>query len=181
MKTVADVLDFWFRPGHREKWFVNDADFDAAVAGALAAPDALAQRGGLSAWRDGPEGCLALCLLLDQVPRNLYRGRAEAFACDQQARAVTRHALAQGHDRGLTQEQRLFLYMPLEHSEDLADQEESCRLFAELDENPGWHDYALRHHAIIARFGRFPHRNAVLGRRTTAAEEVFLTEPGSSF
>ncbi|HMB76943.1 MAG TPA: DUF924 family protein [Kiloniellaceae bacterium] len=181
MSAIESVLAFWFRPAHREKWFVKDAAFDAAVATELSAAFQAARRGDLSAWRGSPEGCLALCILLDQVPRNLFRGSAEAFAADAQARAITRHAVAEGYDRGLTQEQRLFLYMPLEHSEALADQEDCCRLMAALDEDPGWHDFALKHRDIVARFGRFPHRNAALGRPSTPEEARFLTEPGSSF
>lgn len=181
MSDIDDILAFWFRPAHRELWFVQDAAFDAAVAAELSAPHAAARRGDLAAWQESPEGCLALCILLDQAPRNLFRGRAEAFACDPAARAVTRHALRAGYDRCLTQVRRLFLYLPLEHSEDMADQAACCRLMAQLDEDPSWYDYALRHRDIVARFGRFPHRNAALGRANTPEEERFLAEPGSAF
>jgi uncharacterized protein (DUF924 family) len=132
-------------------------------------------------WRETAAGCVALCILLDQAPRNLFRGDPRSFASDAAARAVTRHALARGLDRDLPQEQRAFLYLPLEHSENLADQEACVRLFAGLDENPDGLDYAVRHRDIIARFGRFPHRNAVLGRTSTPEETEFLTQAGSSF
>ena len=179
--SIASVLSFWFQPAHREKWFVKDPQFDAAVRRALLPAHRLAVRGDLAAWRQGSEGCLALCILLDQVPRNLFRGSEMAFACDAMAREVCRHAIAEGYDLILPQEQRGFLYLPLEHSEDLADQEDYCRLALALDEDPGWHDSALKHRAIIARFGRFPHRNQALGRETTAEEAEFLTQPDSSF
>jgi uncharacterized protein (DUF924 family) len=122
-----------------------------------------------------------LCVLLDQVPRNLFRGQGRAFASDAAARAIAREAIDQGFDRNLPQPQRLFLYLPFEHSESLADQDESVRLIGALDENPTWKDYAIRHRDVIARFGRFPHRNAALGRRNTAEETAFLATPGSSF
>jgi uncharacterized protein (DUF924 family) len=120
-------------------------------------------------------------ILLDQFPRNMFRGTAEAFASDAKAREIANLALESGHDHDLAQEERLFLYLPLEHSEELADQERCVELMRALDETPLWHDYAVRHRDIIARFGRFPHRNAVLGRDSTAEECEFLMQPGSSF
>ena len=120
-------------------------------------------------------------LLLDQVPRNLYRDDPRAYPGDAAARAVTRRAIEAGFDRELGQAQRLFLYLPLEHSEVLADQEDCCRLVEELTDNPDWADYARQHRDIIARFGRFPHRNTVLGRESTPEEQDFLNRPGSSF
>ena len=175
------VLSFWFAPGREQAWFEKDDAFDAAVRHDLGPAFQAAAAGDLSHWRDSARGSLALCILLDQVPRNLFRGDPRAFATDEAARRVTRHAIAAGFDRELTQVERCFLYMPLEHSEDLGDQEESCRLMAELDERPDWHDYALRHRDIVARFGRFPHRNDVLGRDSTTEELAFLKEPNSSF
>jgi uncharacterized protein (DUF924 family) len=115
------------------------------------------------------------------VPRNLFRGDPRAFATDAEALAVTKRTLEGGLDKALRQAERVFLYLPLEHSEDLADQELCVTLTGALDENPEWHDYALRHRDVVARFGRFPHRNAVLGRANTPEEEAFLKEPGSSF
>ena len=179
--TIAEILDFCFAEGPVKRWFVKDPAFDAAVRARLASLHDAAVDGQFDDWRETPAGCVALCILLDQVPRNVFRGTAAAFASDPQARAVTRHALAQGFDRDLPQVQRLFLYLPLEHSEDLADQELSVQLIGALDEAPEWLDYAIRHRDIIARFGRFPHRNAALGRASTPEEEAFLTQPGSSF
>ena len=178
---IAEVVEFWFGPGMKERWFECDPAFDAEVRARLGAPHERAAGGELGAWRDSAEGCLALIVLLDQAPRNLFRGQARAFATDAAARELTGHALAQGFEAALTQDQRGFLYLPLEHSETLDDQEASVRLTAALDEDPAWHDYAVRHRDIIARFGRFPHRNAALGRRSTPEEEAFLEQPNSSF
>ena len=124
---------------------------------------------------------MALCLLLDQAPRNLFRDAPRAYATDAKALEVTRHALARDYDRRLPQAQRLVLYMPLEHSELLEDQELCVSLTGALDENPDWQKFAIQHRDIIARFGRFPHRNAVLERATAAKEAEFLSRPGSSF
>ncbi len=121
-------------------------------------------------------------LLLDQAPRNLYRNDPKAFATDARARALARHAIAQGLDLEIADPaRRRFLYLPLEHSEDLADQEDYCRLMAALGGDPAWLEWAVKHRDVIARFGRFPHRNAVPGRESTAAEKEFLAQPNSSF
>ncbi len=179
--VIADILGFCFDEGPSRRWFMKDSAFDAEVRTRLAGLHETAAAGDFESWRETAAGCVALCILLDQAPRNLFRGHARAFQTDPQALAVTRHALAQGLDRGLPQVQRVFLYLPLEHSEDLADQEHCVRLIGELDEDPGWLDYAVRHRDIVARFGRFPHRNAILGRDSTPEEVEFLTQPGSSF
>lgn len=185
MKTppaaIAEILDFWFAEDTAKRWFVRDPSFDDEVRTRLADWFERAAAGGLDDWCETAAGCVALCLLLDQVPRNLFRGQSQAFATDAAALAVARHAVDHGLDLKLTQPQRLFLYLPFEHSESLADQDESVRLIGALDENPTWKDYAIRHRDVIARFGRFPHRNAALGRRNTAEETAFLATPGSSF
>ena len=178
---IAEVLGFWFAPGMENKWFKKDPAFDAEVRARLGAPQENAVAGAFGAWRDSAEGCLALVVLLDQVPRNLFRGQARAFATDAAARELTGHTLAQGFEAALTQDQRGFLYMPLQHSESLEDQDLSLRLTARLDENPTWHRWAVPHRNIIARFGRFPHRNAALGRESTPEELAFLEQPNSSF
>ncbi len=178
---IAEVLDFWFGPGMKERWFESDPAFDAEVRAQLGVARDAAAAGEFGAWWNSAEGCLALVVLLDQVPRNLFRGQARAFATDAAARQLTGHAIGRGFDRELPQGRRIFLYLPLEHSEDLADQETSLRLYAALDEDPGWRDYAVRHRDIVARFGRFPHRNAALGRPSTAEEVAFLEQPDSSF
>lgn len=177
----AEILDFWFAEGMAPRWFVRDPAFDDEVRTRLAGWYERAAAGGLDEWRATAMGCVALCILLDQVPRNLFRGQSQAFATDAAARAVAQHAVDHSLDRKLSQAQRLFLYLPFEHSESLADQDESVRLIGALDENPTWKDYAIRHRDVIARFGRFPHRNAALGRTSTAEETAFLATPGSSF
>ena len=181
MPAAEDVLAFWFAEGMNERWFKSDEAFDREVRLALKALYEQAAAGRLNDWRESARGALALVILLDQVPRNLFRGDPRAFATDAQALAVTKGALAKGLDQELRQVERMFLYLPLEHCEDLADQELCVQLIGALDENPDWCDYARRHRDIVARFGRFPHRNAVLGRESTPEEAAFLKEPGSSF
>ncbi len=184
--TEAAVLGFWFADGDapRDAWFTVDPAFDRAVAAALGPLRDDAEAGRLTDWLGTADGALALIILLDQVPRNLFRGTPRAFATDPQARAAAVHAVAAGYDRGLAPVRRWFLYLPFEHSEALADQERALTLFAGLADDPASAesiDAARRHHAIIARFGRFPHRNAALGRASTPEELQFLTQPGSSF
>jgi uncharacterized protein (DUF924 family) len=170
------ILDFWFDAESRKHWFASLPAFDARVRALLLAPLRAARQGELDAWRDDPDGALALCILLDQAPRNIFRGTAEAFATDAQARDVARHILASGFDLGYaSDERRAFAYLPFEHSEDLADQELSARLFAERTRDGELHRHARQHRDIIARFGRFPHRNAALGRVSTDEEAAFLS------
>jgi uncharacterized protein (DUF924 family) len=172
------VLDFWFRGDEaRKEWFLKDAAFDAQIVDRFSPLHGLAAAGELSHWRQSPRDCLALIILLDQFPRNMFRGTARAFASDAMALAAAKHAVAAGYDRSMREVERTFVYLPFEHSEDLADQEKALELFAG---NPNF-EWARKHWEIIRRFGRFPHRNAVLGRESTAAEIEFLKEPGSSF
>jgi uncharacterized protein (DUF924 family) len=180
-RAVEHVLAFWFAEGREAQWFEGGEAFDRAVAEALGPLYEQAATGALDAWAGGPRGALALIILLDQVPRNLYRGSARAFATDAKARAVCHAALAAGHDAALaTEAEKVFLYLPLEHSEDPADQERSVALFERLSD-PTFRRYAELHRDVIARFGRFPHRNRALGRETTREEAAFLKEPNSSF
>jgi len=183
------LLDFWFDvPGgpawntYRRAWFKKDAAFDAAVREALlpmwqadCEPDD---------WSVTPEGACARIVLLDQIPRNAFRGDPRAFATDAGALALTRRMLALGWDRQLpTPQHRMFCYMPLQHVEDLDAQHESVRQLQALRDETGLDTvyWAEKHRDVIARFGRFPHRNAVLGRLSTDEEIAFLKEPGSSF
>jgi uncharacterized protein (DUF924 family) len=184
---ARDVLDFWFGAGpqrgkRHKRWFEKDAAFDAEVATRYAGlVDALAQS---EAWLEEPASCLARIVALDQFPRHIFRGNARAFATDSLALSAARHALAKGYDRGMLPVERLFTYLPFEHSEALEDQRLACELCRPLEgfeETADTFRYALAHHAIIERFGRFPHRNAALGRESTAEEMAFLKEPGSSF
>jgi uncharacterized protein (DUF924 family) len=179
--TEDQVLDYWFAGDpatHRAVWFEQDPDFDAACTHFA---DALrdAKSGALDHWTATPRGTLALIILLDQFSRNLHRGSSEAFAADAKARHIARAAVAQGLDLQFSPAERLFLYLPFGHSEDLADQDEAVRLFETLDEEQS--DWARRHRDVIVRFGRFPHRNAVLGRTSTQEEEAYLAEPGAGF
>lgn len=184
---AATVLTFWFGapddPDHgtiRKAWFMKSDAFDAEVTARFGALTEAARRGDLDAWTTTPRGTLALVLLLDQMPRNIHRGSLEAFATDARALEVATQALRDGYDRALSPVEQMFLFMPFQHSEDLVDQERSLALYARLD-LPDVQRFVHRHHEIIARFGRFPHRNAVLGRETTPEEAAFLLEPDSSF
>lgn len=178
--SPADVLAFWFAPGNEVRWFDTDPAFDAEIARRYAALVEAACSGELAGWAATPDGSLALCVLLDQFPRNIWRGTPRAFACDAEARRVASNAIAAGHDRTVPAERRLFFYLPFEHSEDLADQERCLALMRGLDDRDQLH-WAERHHAVIVRFGRFPHRNAILGRPSSAEESEFLCRPDSSF
>lgn len=187
---IRDVLEFWFRDGRdgdREIWFKRDDGFDAEIRarfGDLVVP---ARDGQLDSWADSPEGALALTLLLDQFPRNLFRGSPEAFASDPHALALARRVMRERLDLGMTPTERGFLYLPLEHAESREAQDQSVAAFEGLRDFPpcakpgGTIDYAWRHWHVIRRFGRFPHRNAVLGRESTPAELAYLARPGAGF
>lgn len=178
---MEEILNFWFAEGRQAQWFESSATFDAECRRALLPHLEAALAGRYEAWRREPRGCLALVLLFDQVPRNVYRATPKAFAFDAQGRDVTRHALKMGFDAALKPVERVFLLMPLEHSEDLADQKDCVRLMSAIAGAEEFLPYAERHLEIVARFGRFPHRNAILGRESTEAELEFLKEPNSSF
>jgi len=184
------VLDFWFglpaEAGQfRKVWFQRDEAFDAEIATRFATVHEAALAGAHDAWAEKPHGALALVIALDQFPRNLHRGSARAYAADAKAREVARMAvLERGFDRGLAVVERLFLYLPFEHGEALADQDLCVALFEGMRGEPGAADlirYAWEHRAVIRRFGRFPHRNADLGRASTPAEEAFLAAHGRGF
>lgn len=187
-----DVLDFWFgEPGSaeyghvRKMWFHKDEAFDALLRERFGALLDAACAGELDAWAVTPECALALVIVLDQFSRNCHRGTPRAFAADERALAIARRLVTSGADRTLpTPQHRVFAYLPFEHSESMDMQRESLRLFGELKAEPdceGYYDYAVRHADVIERFGRFPHRNAQLGRASSEAELAFLREPGSSF
>jgi uncharacterized protein (DUF924 family) len=177
---IGDVLGFWFEELGRAGWFRKDAAVDSAIRQRFLllyevlttwpADDALASA----------DRALATVLVLDQFPRNIFRDTAQAFATDALALQVARGAIACGYGKTLAPEQRVFLYLPFEHSEDAADQARSVALISTLGDEE-FTRYALAHKAVIDRFGRFPHRNAVLGRASTSDEEAFLKEPGSAF
>jgi uncharacterized protein (DUF924 family) len=181
------VLDFWFgaEDAPREEWFRKDPAFDARIAARFGPLVERALAGELADWQRSPESALALILLLDQFTRNIFRDSPRAFAGDPLALAAARSLVASGRDQELPPLRRAFAYMPFEHAEDLAAQDEAVRLFTPLAAQAPYLtqmlDYAHRHRAVVARFGRFPHRNAVLGRTSTPEEVAFLTQPGSGF
>jgi uncharacterized protein (DUF924 family) len=177
--AAADVVAFW-RDAGPAKWFRGGDAFDAACRERLGAAHHAAARRELDGWASTAEGALALLLLLDQIPRNIFRGSGHAFATDGLARHFARLALDAGHDAAFEPALRAFFYLPLEHSEDMADQDRSVALFAALGD-ANYDGYATAHRDVVARFGRFPHRNAILGRASTPEEEEFLKQPGSSF
>jgi uncharacterized protein (DUF924 family) len=186
-QRIERILNFWFGSpdptypaDYRDAWFQRSDAFDAEIRSNFADDVELALGGELDAMAQTPAGALALLLLLDQFPRNLFRGTPRAFAGDKPARKIADAAIASGFDQEMTPRHRVFLYLPFEHSEDLEDQERSVSLFATLDD-PKAYDYAVRHRDVISRFGRFPHRNVALGRQSTEEEVEFLKTPGSSF
>jgi uncharacterized protein (DUF924 family) len=195
---MNEVLDFWFGRSNspefgkvQKKWFEKDADFDTEVRSSSRASLTrflpqyeLAASGQLDIWQNSPENCLALIILLDQFPRNMFRENPQAFATDSKALAAAQHAVNNNFDRELLTVQKWFIYLPFEHSENLEHQEKSVELFRQLSGEPDSNsviDFAVRHFKIIERFGRFPHRNQILGRDTTPAEAEFLKQPGSGF
>ncbi|MBE9096622.1 DUF924 family protein [Tychonema sp. LEGE 07203] len=188
---MNEILDFWFGRSNspefgkaQKKWFEKNADFDAQVRSNFLSQYELAASGKLDYWQDSPENCLALILLLDQFPRNMFRETPKAFATDSKALTVAQHAVDNNFDRELLQVQKWFIYLPFEHSENLEHQQKSVELFRQLSGEPESEsviEYAIRHFKIIERFGRFPHRNQILGRETTPEEAEFLKQPGSRF
>jgi uncharacterized protein (DUF924 family) len=188
---AADVLEFWFgAPGSaeasaaRKQWFVKDAAFDATIAARFGATIEAALAGELEHWANAPESALALIVVLDQFTRNVFRDTPRAFAGDARALALARDLVDRGWDKRLAPLHRVFVYLPFEHSEQIVDQCESLRLFETLRDDPaagGMVEYAVKHYEIVERFGRFPHRNAILGRESTPQEVEFLRQPGSRF
>ncbi len=186
------VLEFWFLPqqdplhgGARAEWFRKNPAFDDAIRERFGSLVEQALAGDFMNWDGDGRGAVARILLLDQFPRNLFRDQAKAFAGDTLALAAAEALVASGADQNLPSVMRVFAYLPFEHGESLAAQARSLACFAALvrqwPEGAGYFDYAKRHQAVIERFGRFPHRNAVLGRASTPEEESFLLEPGSRF
>jgi uncharacterized protein (DUF924 family) len=187
MSTHADdVLNFWFDgTRQRPQWFRKDDAFDATIHERFGALIDQALQGGIDAWHDSSdEHAVARVVVLDQFTRNVHRGTPKAFAGDARALAASRALVAVGRDSKLTGVQRSFVYLPFEHSESLADQDTAVALFEGLARDEPETDlveWARRHRDVIQRFGRFPHRNAILGRASTDLEVVFLAQPGSSF
>lgn len=198
LPTPEDVIDYWFGSPAQpltsaqqfERWFGSSEAQDSALRERFGPLLAAAEAGELNPWTSAPLSLLALIIVLDQFSRNLYRGSAKAFANDSRGLALARLAVDKGWDQQLLPIQRMFVYLPFEHSEELDHQRQAVALFEQLEEQvaPGererfavFTDYARRHHDVIERFGRFPHRNARLGRQSTPDEVTFLASPGSSF
>jgi uncharacterized protein (DUF924 family) len=190
--TPAHVLDFWFgatgSPEHgrrRDAWFTKDDAFDRLIAARFGELIEQMLAGARADWSDAPDSALARIVVLDQFTRNVFRGTPRAFAGDALALRTARDVVAHGWDAELLAVQRAFVYLPFEHAEDPLAQREAVRLFERLAQDDAsladYADYARRHQAIIERFGRFPHRNAILGRTSTPEEEAFLAQPGSRF
>lgn len=190
MEDPQAILDYWFGDGtdparrQRELWFAGSARVDADVRGRFLPEVEQAERGALNHWRQSPAACLALIVLLDQFPLMIFRGEARGYRDGDLAIPVARHLVERGFDADYTPSQRLFAYLPFEHSEDLADQERALQLFGNIRDLPGMasaYDYAVMHWQVVKRFGRFPHRNEALGRISTPEEIEFLKQPGSRF
>ena len=175
---IETIIGFW-RDAGRKAWFAKVPTFDETIRARFEGAHHAAARGEFADWMETPEGALALLLLLDQFPRNLWRGSGHAFATDPLARSLAREALARGHDQKIEPDLRLFFYLPFSHSEDADDQALAVALTTALEAAGGDGARSARiHQDIIARFGRFPHRNAALGRETCAAERAFLEGGG---
>ena len=173
--SAISVLAFWRAAGPK-KWFSKNPAFDDDFRTRFLAAHDCAARGELDDWAATADGALALLILLDQFPRNAFRGNDRMFATDPRALRIARRAIAAGYDQQVDAQVRNFFYLPLMHSESLPDQQEAVALSEPLGAEP--HRYAVLHRDIIERFGRFPHRNRVLGRATTAAEQAFLDAGG---
>lgn len=173
--TPETVLTFW-RGAGPDKWFTRDEAFDADVRDKFLATYEAAAAGKLSAWEASAEGALALAIVLDQFPRNMFRGLARCYAADPLARQVANRALKRGYDQDVAEEERRFFFLPFMHSEDMDDQKRCVALYRETGDEDL--TYAERHADIIRRFGRFPHRNAILGRDTTPEEQAYLDADG---
>lgn len=191
MLQADEVLEFWFGTtddadyGQQRKiWFTKNPEFDQEVRSRFMQHYEQAAAGQLDEWKNSPLSCLALIILLDQFPRNMFRGQPQAFATDTLALTYAQYAVAQKFDQELLPLQRWFIYLPFEHSENLEHQHQCVELYQQWHDDPNISEglaYAIRHLKVIERFGRFPHRNKILGRETTLEEAEFLKQPGSSF
>ena len=183
MREAKQVLDFWLAPANRPLWFKKEPAFDDEVRRRFEAVHERAAAGQLARWQEAPEGALALVICLDQFPRNMYRGTPHAFATDEKARLVADWAVDRDFDLHFKDEQvRFFFYLPFEHSENLDDQHRAVELArTRCPSDPEILRYAILHREVIEKYGRFPHRNAILGRRNTPDEEEYLKQPGAGF
>lgn len=173
----ADILSFWFDETAPQLWFQVNEEFDAVIRDRYMAAYDLVRLGGCDHWQGTPDGCLALCLLYDQFPRNMFRGTSRSYESDKMAIVIAKLAVSKGFDQVLLPIRRRFVYLPFQHSEQLNDQKKSVALFEKIrSEDPVSYEYALRHQKVIERFGRFPHRNILLHRTSTDEELAFLSQ-----
>ncbi len=180
--SQREVLDFWFVETAPVQWFQKNTVFDDMIRDRFLPLYDMAKGGFCDGWTRDADGCLALCLILDQFPRNMFRADPKSFETDAKALSIARDAISKGFDQVLAPVKRRFLYLPFEHSEKLEDQKESVALYENMkDEDPLGYEYALRHFRVIEKFGRFPHRNAVLGRANTDEERDYLSHPDAGF
>ena len=171
--TPQDIIEFWYGERMRQRWFSSTPELDAEIRSKYENLWLQAGNGALDDWKASPEGCLALAVILDQFPLNMFRGEAKSFSTEQQAVACSKYCIAQGYDRKIPQDRVAFLYMPLMHSENLADQDLAVQLFERANLAHNLH-FARHHRELIRRFGRFPHRNSILGRDSSAEEIAYL-------
>lgn len=177
--SQQEIIHFWFEETDPSLWFQVNETFDNHVRDLFAPTYALAKDGLCDGWKKDGEGCLALCLLLDQFPRNMFRGRPDAYATDEKALLTAKYAVSRGFDQLLSPPKRRFLYLPYQHSEKLPDQRKSAELFGRMaKDDPLGHEHALKQLRIIERFSRFPERNAALGRENSPEEEEYLAGRG---
>lgn len=180
VRSSSEILEFWFEEVSPEQWYKKDNDFDAALADRFGDTVEAALAGRLDGWADDADGCLALIIVLDQFTRNIYRDTPRAFSGDEMALALSLRCIERGYLEQAHRHYCQFMLMPMMHSEDIGIQNQSLPLF-QKHTNDLTHEYAVKHRDIIARFNRFPHRNALLGRPSTDEESEFLKMPGSSF
>jgi len=177
-----EILEFWFVETQPQQWFQVSEDFDQLIKGRFEGAYERALMGAFDDWQNNADGALALCILLDQFPRNMYRNTPKAFATDNQALVVAKYAVSKGLDQVLSVQKRSFMYLPFEHSENMNDQRRCVELFGKIkNDAPIQYDYAQRHLDVIDKYGRFPHRNKILNRDNTPEEEEYLAQPNAGF
>lgn len=180
--TRQEIIHFWFEETDPQQWFQANPEYDDMIRERFLVTYQMAKDGLCNDWAADAEGALALVILLDQFPRHMFRGKAEAFGTDEKALLFAKQAISKGYNQIIEPVKRGFLYVPFQHSEDLSDQNRSVELMTAMkDDNPAGYNYALRHHAVIEKFGRFPHRNVILGRQNTPEELEFLKEKPQGF
>ncbi|HQX27429.1 MAG TPA: DUF924 family protein [Alphaproteobacteria bacterium] len=178
--TRQEITHFWFEETEPRLWFQRSDEFDSIIKDRFAMTYNMAKDGLCNGWNVDADGCLALCLLLDQFPRRMFRGTAAEFETDERALLIAKQAISKGFDQVLSPEKRFFLYIPFEHSERLSDQKKNLELFKSMqDENPVAHFVAQQRYAVIEKYGRYPERNAAMGRENTPEEKAYLVAKNS--